>query len=776
MYRLPDSLEKEIEDFFIAINEYKQGEMNPVMFKGIRVVHGVYEQRTENMHMMRVRCASGQTTPRQFRTIAEIAEKYASGFVHITTRQEIQIHDVDIDAVPNIVKELKKAGLSTRGGGGNTVRNIIASHDSGINPEEVFDVTPYSNELTTQLIAESDSWKLPRKFKISFSSSPKDNIKATLTDLGFIATQKNRKKGFKVYCAGGLGNKAEQGKVLLDFIPDTHVYHVAKALKLMFDKNGNRRQKHHSRIRFLWNDLSEKVFKLKFLDEYNTLLKEKGKELKIKETEYIASVNKNYSPISNDTPEFILWKKRYVTKQKQEGLFQVSVPLKFGDISSKDIYKLTKLLENFGDNCLRYTVKQNIHLINIPEEYLANVFETIKTINTYSFQTPMFGNMVACTGADTCKLGICLPKGLVSNIERVFDEKFDTLEELADFNINISGCPNSCGCHQTADLGFFGRVIKKGGEMMPAYSIVAGGVLEDGKTKIAEKITEIPAKDVPEFVKEFLSKYKTVKSKYKTFNEYLQDSGKEDILKISSQFKPKAIEESPEYYFDWGAHEKFSVLKGQKAECSAGMFDMIEVDINMMENHKNNLQYSDYSKKNEILHKIVFLACRMLLVTRGIEPRGTGIVYKNFLQHFIKTGIVPDEYQSLIEKVAGNANTNILADSEKIIKLSELMVELYKGMDDSLKFNIEKMIKSEKEIQVSQNNIRKKDLRGVACPMNFVKTKIELSTMNKGEFLEILLDDGQPIQNVPNSVKLEGHSVLSVKNIDNYWSVLIQKA
>ncbi len=776
MYKLPDNLEKDISTLFEGLEEFRKGEMNPVMFKGIRVAHGIYEQRDENTYMMRIRCASGQTTPNQLRAVAEISEKYGSGFVHITTRQEVQIHDVNINEVPNAILELKKMGLSTRGGGGNTIRNIIASHDSGVAIDEVFDVTPYSNELTTRMIAEQDSWKLPRKFKIAFANKANDNVKATLTDLGFIAKIKNGEKGFKVYCAGGLGAKPEVGKVLLDFIPDTHVYHVTKALKLMFDANGNRRQKHKSRLRFLWNELGKDVFKEKFLNEYKLLIQQKNLELKIKPIEYKAEINNSISPVFNNSDEFELWKKRYVKKQKQSGLFQISIPLKLGDISSKDIFKLTDLLNEFGDNCLRYTIKQNIHLINIPETYLANIFETVKGLNTHSLNTAMFGNIVACTGADTCKLGICLPKGLVPKIEKKLAGNISSLDEITDININISGCPNSCGCHQTADIGFYGKVIKKDGEMMPAYQIVTGGILGDNTTKIAKKTVEIPAKDIPDFLQELFDSYIDIKDNYKNFSDYINKKGKDDIIKIATRYNSniKSIKENPEYYFDWGATEKFSVLKGQKAECSAGMFDMIEVDMNMMETHKKALLSSNNENKNDLLHKIVFLACRMLLITRGIEPRGTNIIYQNFLQHFINSGIVPIEYQDIIKKIEKD-NKAIITDNEpQIIKLSELMVALYKSMDDSLRFNSEKATVGQ-TLSKEEKEIRKKDFRGVACPMNFVKTKIELSTMKQGDLLEILLDDGQPIQNVPGSVKSEGHLVLEVKKIENYWSVLIKK-
>jgi sulfite reductase (ferredoxin) len=660
------------------------------------------------------------------------------------------------------------------GGGGNTVRNIIASHNSGVSVNETFDVIPYANELTSRMIAEEDSWKLPRKYKIAFANSDRDNIKATMADLGFIAKLQGEQKGFKVYCAGGMGARSEVGKVLFNFVPDTYVYHIAKALKIMFDKNGNRRQKHNSRIRFLWNDLGENRFKELFFKEYDALINAGTEPLRIKQIDYKDESNNNLKQIIDRSPEFKIWKNRYVKRQKQKGLYQITVPLNLGDISSSDIYVLTDLLQNFGNNCLRYTIKQNIYLINIPEKYLGNLFNTIKRINTLSLEPVLLGNMVACTGADTCKLGICLPKGLVPEIHKTIKKSNLNIDSFKDIKINISGCPNSCGCHQTANLGFFGKVIKKEGELLPAYNIVIGGVLGDEKTSLAKKVAEIPAKDIPEFIQKILIKFDLQKTNgYSRFSDYIKQDGKQNLINLAKNYvaKLKSYNETPEYYHDWSAMEKFTVLKGQKPECTAGLYDMIEVDMKMMLEYKEKLKQST-DNKNDILAEIVFLTSRMLLITRGIEPRGRIEVYENFLKHFIETGIVSAEFRNLIEKQI-SGEVNLIPEENVIVKLCDTIVGLYKNMDDSLQFNTENIVSKSRKTDTT--NVRKRDFRNVACPMNFVKTKIELSTMKSGEILEILLDDGQPIQNVPGSVKAEGHIILEQTQIEEYWSVLIQK-
>ena len=270
-YESSPTLDKEHEQFEKDIAEFKSGVLNPIKFKAFRVAHGVYEQRQPDTYMIRIRCAAGGITPTQLKKASEIAEQYGSGEVHFTTRQEIQVHDVRIDGVMPTIRGLLEVGLSTKGGGGNTIRNILTPPDSGINPNDEFDVDPYAMALTTRMINEDDSWNLPRKFKINFSTNAEDTTYTQATCLGFVAKIKDGQKGFEVYTAGGMGAKPMVGHQLLEFIPDTQVYHVTRALKIMFDKHGNRRSKYSNRIKFLWKKLQRDEFIRLFEEEYNKI-------------------------------------------------------------------------------------------------------------------------------------------------------------------------------------------------------------------------------------------------------------------------------------------------------------------------------------------------------------------------------------------------------------------------------------------------------------------------------------------------------------------------
>jgi len=251
-YEIPAVLTEEIDGLEKAIQEYRSGSLNPIKFRGIRVPFGIYEQRKDDTYMVRMRCAAGVVTPLQLRRAAELSKQYGKDVLHVTTRQALQIHDVQLENAVTVIRGLLEVGLSTRGGGGNTVRNIVANVDSGIDAGEVFDVTPYALALTSALIAEHDSWTLPRKYKIAFSNSESDSAGAAFTDLGFLATMKGGWRGFRVYVAGGLGRKPQAGHLLYEFIEPEKIYAIAAGLKRLFDKHGNRKDKNNARLLFLW--------------------------------------------------------------------------------------------------------------------------------------------------------------------------------------------------------------------------------------------------------------------------------------------------------------------------------------------------------------------------------------------------------------------------------------------------------------------------------------------------------------------------------------------
>ncbi|MCF6248577.1 MAG: sulfurtransferase TusA family protein [Desulfobacula sp.] len=783
-YDIPKTLEKEIDDLDVSIKKFKNGDLHPTKFRAQRVPFGVYEQRKENTFMIRIRMTAGGITPAQLEKTALIAKKYAKPILHITTRQELQIHDARLKDLPKIMKKLYTIGLSSRGGGGNTVRNIMASYDAGVSPEESFDVTPHAVALSTRLIAQDDSWNFPRKFKISFSSTTADNALAAFNDLGFIATIKDGQKGFKVYVAGGLGCRPRRSKILHDFVLEDQIHQVTFAVKNLFLLYGNRKSKNSARLRFLFEELGKE----RFFDLYRQEFEKQSQTPKL-ELHHEQFINKNKT--QNELPPrfinlaaFDLWKKRYVQDQKQEGLKSILIPVALGDLSADDAIKLARFLKDFGENVIRLTMTQNIVLRNIPLEYLGNIFECVNEVDTESHLGSACANITICAGADTCTTGVCLPKGVVPVIKKYLDagKIFEKLDK--DFKINISGCPNSCGQHHIGDIGIFGRIARNNGKALPGYWITAGADRHPDSRAFTEKCGWVPARNLPEAVTHILDHYISVKDQYKTFKKYFKSIGKAEIKTICKRFSSLVpyFENDQSFYYDWGAKNQFTTAFMGHGECSAGIYDMIEVEMKAIKNNIKKLSDPNFEHlKKQLLWDIVFSGANMLLITRAVDPEGETQTFEFFKQHFIDKKLVDKRYEKLIHDAINHNNEDLLKTQDLVIEFGKAIIKLYHSMDNSLRFPGEEIIsniskKNKKKVgDIEKKEALFKDLRSVACPMNFVKTKVELSKITSGEALKIFLDDGEPIDNVPRSVLGEGHKILKQEKTEGYWTVVIEK-
>ena len=775
MYKLPITLSDDIKYFGSLIDEFQEGKLEPVKFKAIRVPMGIYEQRKDGTYMVRIRCAAGFITPLQLKKVTEIAHRHQSDLLHLTTRQEIQIQNVDLKETLLILQNLKEIGLSSKGGGGNTVRNIMASIDSGIASGEVFDVTPYAFNLTTKLIAEPDSFTLPRKLKIAFSNSEEDTGYAAFNDLGFVARVKEGVLGFKVYIGGSLASKPMVGYELFDFAPEEELYYIADAVKKLFSRYGNRKNKHKARLRHVFYKLGkDEVFRL-FFEIYNEIKQSESIPYKRQAFDF-SQPSIKLVPESVSTPEFKKWKDRYVSEQRQPGLTSVIVPFENGNINSDKLGQLADFSSHFGDDVIRLSMRQNLHLRNIPTQYLGNVYNLLVRLGVDLDLPLLLNTVVACTGADTCRLGICLSKGASAALRKELGKSDLPLDKLSDLRINISGCPNSCGQQIAADLGFYGKVGRND-RMFPAYHVVAGASM-GAYPKLAELVGEISAFDLPKFTADVFRVYLEKQYKYSSFSEYVHEEGKTDIAELAGKYKNVPdFRDDKNYYFDWGADQIFSLAAKGVGECSAGLFDMIDVDLNAILGIKEKIDNEpDGETVNQMLYTLVFASSRMLLITRGAEPKNAKEVFNDFIDKFIDAKLVSNIFREIVEFARDDRNYNFSEKKDTILDLAQAIMSLYEGMDDSLQFKgIESALNANEVEQPKQVTSLKKDFRGVACPMNFVKTKIALSTLKTSDILEILLDDGEPIENVPGSIKSEGHKVLDQKKVENYWMVTIEK-
>lgn len=823
MYRIPSTLNGDLDYTQSLIDQFKAGEIQAGQLKSNRVPMGIYEQRKNQHYMLRLRCAGGLVTPEQLAKIAFVGHQLSTSHLHVTTRQEIQIHNVDIeDAIPAL-KKLEKVGISSAGGGGNTVRNMMVDDRSGLTADEEFDVYPYVEELTSRLIAEKDSFTMPRKYKVAIDTSVATANYSYIADLGLQARIKDGQRGFRVLIAGSAASNAHTGWEVFDFLPEKDLYRAAKALKNWFHKYGNRRNRHKARMRYVFYKYGTEEAKRLYLEEFEELKKDGSIDFKAPALP-LEHHKPNFPPLKAPT-DFETWKRRYAHKQTnaeglKENLWYAYIPLRHGNNSTDFFAEVAEYLGNYGNDVIRFTKKEQIQVRNIPEEYLTNIYAFFKKLGVYQIDYPVVvTNLTCCTGADTCRLGICLPKGAIDGIAKQLLNSNLNLDAIPDFELRMNGCTNICALATWGDLGFSGRVGRVGDDPYPAYTI---WLPVKGKHEIDLQQGYIAAKKIPAFVENYLHDVIAEQANYADYYDYVAKRGVNIVKELIAKYKEVApYSEEPDTFFDFGDDEKFSLIKYGKAECSAGLFDIIEIDQDTIREKRKEVELlmgntpqgvpadlqsdgkQETSKIEKLLHDIVFSENRMLLVTRGLDPRTDEDVYNGFEKEFIAAGIIPQKFKVLTDKARNNES--LIEQKPLIDELADLLNDLYQNMDDSLQFKLPaektpvEQVAEEKTAeektpaeQVSEEKAPaekasaaeetetivpdvKKDFRGVMCPMNFVKTKIALTPMQSGQILEILLDDGAPIENVPGSVKNEGHTILSTEKVENYWKVLIKK-
>ena len=838
MYRISSTLDGDLDYTQSLIDQFKAGEIQAGQLKSNRVPMGIYEQRKNQHYMLRLRCAGGLITPEQLAKIAFVGHQLSTSHLHVTTRQEIQIHNVDLqDAVPAL-KKLEKVGISSAGGGGNTVRNMMVDDRSGLTADEEFDVYPYVEELTSRLIAEKDSFTMPRKYKVAIDTSVETANFSYIADLGLQARIKDGKRGFRVLIAGSAASNAHTGWEVFDFLPEVDLYRAAKALKNWFHKYGNRRNRHKARMRYVFYKYGSEEAKRLYLEEFEALKKDGSIDFHAPLLP-LEHHKPSFEPLAPHSSLFEKWKHRYAHKQTnaeglKENLWYAYIPLKHGNNSTDFFAEVAEYMANYGNDVIRFTKKEQIQVRNIPEEYLPNIYQEFKKLGIYQVDYPVVvTNLTCCTGADTCRLGICLPKGAIDAIaKRLLQSDLD-LDAIPELEIRMNGCTNICAVATWADLGFSGRVGRVGDDPYPAYTV---WLPVKGKHELDLQQGYIAAKKIPEFIEDYLRDVIAELPNYVDYYDYVAKRGVETVKDLLKKYKElPSFDENPDTFYDWGDDEKFSLIKYGKAECSAGLFDIIEIDQDTIREKRKEvdallgkaqieadasqakvsddasqafgrLDFEEQNKAEKLLHDIVFSENRMLLVTRGLDPRTDDDVYNGFVKEFIEAGIIPQKFKVLTDKA--RQNESLISEKALIDELADLLNDLYQNMDDSLQFKLpadsvsakqdsvpsqgtESSSKNENsdnsassdENKKSDDNKNsegivpdvKKDFRGVMCPMNFVKTKIALTPMKSGQLLEILLDDGAPIENVPGSVKNEGHTVVSTEKVENYWKVLIRK-
>lgn len=767
VYRLPESLPEDLEQLRQFTEQFRSGAIPAARFQAFRVPQGVYEQRESGTFMLRARLAAGILTPDQMRAVAEVADEFGNGTLHLTSRQDLQVHGVKVEGIYPAVARLFEAGLSTKGGGGNTVRNIAACHQAGVCPDEVFDVTPHVVRLTESLLPDPLSFQLPRKYKIAASGCGRDCAGATVNDLGLISHRRDGVDGFKVYVGGGMGAQSRVGLVLEEFIPAGRAVAVAEAIKRVFDKHGNRRNRHRARIRFLLEDIGFEAFERLYRQELAAL--DSG------DTPQAAAAPAplvRIQPAVEPAGGFATWRASNVSTQRQAGFYSVEIAPRLGVLDAAQLRQLADVVERHGEGVLRASAWQSVLLRWVAQADLTALHAELAPLGLGSGEPPLLHHLVTCAGAATCRLGICLSRGLARALRgELLESKLDLNGGTGQVVVHISGCPNSCGRHPVAQIGLVGAARRVHGRLVPHYQVKLGGHVEEGKTVLAEGRWTISARNVPAFVADFLRSFEAA-VEYPDFEAFLAARGSAVAGQLTARYaEVPEFDDDPRFYFDWDAEESFSLAGRGPGECGAGVFDLIQVD----------LASAVAALETGRLFAATALAARALLVTRGEQADTDSQAIESFHQLFVEAGLVSASVKPLIERArlayaAAEPETALGATREEVAALLEAVQKLYESMGPSLRVaapacatpSVATPAVTAIAVDLTQ------DFRGVVCPLNYVKTKMALGRLQTGQVLEVLLDE-QGARNVPDSAAKDGHEVLAVDQEEKFWRIVLRK-
>ena len=568
-------VEQDIIDLEKKIRMFREGTIHEDKFRSLRLARGVYGQRQQGVQMVRIKLPYGKMTFKQWKRISDISDEYSTGNLHLTTRQDIQIHFVSLDRTPELWHELEQDKVTLREACGNTVRNITASVTAGIDPNEPFDITPYAHSLFEYLLRNPICQEMGRKIKISFSNTDEDTALAFIHDMGFLPKIKEGKRGFKVVVGGGLGAQPRMADLAHEFLPEDQLIPFAEAVLRVFDRHGERNSRSKARMKFLLQKIGFESF-MELVEAERLAIKNKSFEINTERFEVNEEVQVKTETVS-DVQKFEIWKTTNTFEQKQQGKFGVYIRVPLGNISSVVSRSIIEKLNGFVGDDIRVTINQGLFLRNVPVVNLAYVFNVLESEGLAAFGANSVANITACPGTDTCNLAISDSVSITYELEKVIDQEFPDLVKNNDFKIKISGCMNSCGQHGMANIGFHGSSLKDVNKnVLPALQVLlGGGASGDGFGRAAEKVIKVPSKRGPQVLRYIFSDYQENGQEGEYFNNYFDRKGKNYFYEL---LKPLASLDAlvQSDFIDWGQEVAFETAIGV-GECAAVMVDLVAI-------------------------------------------------------------------------------------------------------------------------------------------------------------------------------------------------------
>lgn len=641
-------VERDIIELEQKIRAFREGTIAEEKFRSLRLARGVYGQRQQGVQMVRIKLPYGKMTLAQWKRISDVSDEYSTGNLHLTTRQDIQIHFVSLDRTPELWAELEKDQITIREACGNTVRNITASDMAGIDPEEPFDVTPYAHALFEYFLRKPLCQEMGRKFKIAFSSSEKDTALTFMHDLGAIPRIKivdgKEQRGFKILLAGGLGAQPHLAIATHEFLEANLLIPYLEAVLRVFDRHGERNSRHKARIKFLIQKIGIDAFNELVAAEQLALTHQRFEiDPQLVSLPAIPAAVKTIANTSIKNPlAFEFWKKTNVVAQKQTGFVAVYVRVPNGNIHSTTSRKLIEKLDGYIADDIRVTINQGLQFRFIRPENLEYIYSVLEE---EGFAQAGFGStadITSCPGTDTCNLGISNSTGTALVLSEVIEEEFPEFLNNKELMIRISGCMNSCGQHGMASIGFHGSSLKAKGQVVPALQVlIGGGVLGSGNAIIADKVIKVPSKRGPAVLRTLLNDYKTNAEEGQTYYSYAKSKGE---IYFFDLLKPLANLENlePADFIDWGQEIKFATAIGV-GECAGVMIDLVSTLLleadEKLELSRQCIAAGAWADSIYHSYSAQVHSAKALLLKKGVQCNTQQGILNDFDKHFTADGL-----------------------------------------------------------------------------------------------------------------------------------------
>jgi sulfite reductase (ferredoxin) len=636
-------VEKDIIDLEKKIRAFREGKIHDEKFRSLRLARGVYGQRQPGVQMVRIKLPFGKVTFKQLLRIADISDEYGSRNLHLTTRQDIQIHYVSLDRTPELWAKLAQDDITLREACGNTVRNVTASPAAGIDPQEPFDVSPYAYATFEYFLRNPICQEMGRKFKISFSSSDADTAFSYIHDIGVIPKlNSNNERGFKVLLGGGLGAQPLLASLVEEFLPEDKLIPYIEAIIRVFDRYGERNNRNKARLKYLIQKIGlEEVLRLAEIER--TAIKVKSYPINRDAVALPSTPQQTtFAEVSISNPfRYEQWLATNVFEQKQKGFYGVYIKVPVGDISSDTARELVKVLEPLVADEIRITQNQGLLLKFVRKEALPSLYEGLAKLDLAAPGFDSVADVTTCPGTDTCNLGISNSMTMARVLEDLIYNEYEDFIYNREIKIKISGCMNSCGQHGLAHIGFHGSSLKAGTKVLPSVQVMlGGGTVGDGVGRAAERVIKVPSKRATDVLRAVLDDFKEFSVEDETFLAYYDRQGKDYFYRL---LKPLAdlTTLTDDEFVDWGHQETFVTAIGV-GECAGVIIDLVAT---LLYESEEKLGWANESFKagawaDAIYHayNVLLSSAKALLLDKSINTSTQVAVIREFDVNYVDKG------------------------------------------------------------------------------------------------------------------------------------------